>query len=134
MALLKKRGYNEKWNNDDDVNHQSVTPFYRITTHASTNLHPSSGRASLSPDPVSSGPLYAEARPGALDDTRSEFFSSSSNHPPHCGRTSCPHEIITAETHRRQLSILFIHLAYYRRPWEVLFGLSGGARLFGTVD
>lgn len=25
MALLKKRGYNEKWNNDDDVNHQSVT-------------------------------------------------------------------------------------------------------------
>lgn len=80
MALLKKRGYNEKWNKDDDVNHQSVTPFNRITTHASTNLHPYSGRASLSPDPVSSGPLYAEARPGALDDTRSEFFSSSSNH------------------------------------------------------
>lgn len=76
MALLKKRGYNEKWNNDDDVNHQSVTPFYRITTHASTNLHPYCGRASLTPDPVSSGPLYAEARPGALDDTRSEFFSS----------------------------------------------------------
>lgn len=71
MALLKKRGYNEKWNNDDDVNHQSVTPFYRITTHASTNLHPYSGRASLSPDPVSSGPLYAETRPGALDDSSS---------------------------------------------------------------
>lgn len=80
MALLKKRGYNEKWNNDDDVNHQSVTPFYRITTHASTNLHPYCGRASLTPDPVSSGPLYAEAHPGVLDDTRSEFFSSSSNH------------------------------------------------------
>lgn len=97
----------------------------RITTHASTNLHLYSGRASLTPDPVSSGPLYAEARPGALDDTR----SSSSNH-----RTFCPHEIITAETHRRQLSILFIYLAYYRRPWEVLFGLSGRARLFRTVD
>lgn len=67
--------------NDDDVNHESVISFHGVTTHASTNLHPYSGRTSLSLDPVSSGPLYAETRPApGLDDTSSEFFTSPSNH------------------------------------------------------
>lgn len=117
MNELKKRGYNEKWNNDDDVNHQSVTELTLQLIYICTVAAPLSLQILCRVDHCMQRPA-----PGRLTTHAALRLITA----------LWPH--VLPETHRRQLSILFIYLAYYRRPWELLFGLSGGARLFRTVD